>query len=313
MVLLLIRTIFDISYSGAIILNNCYRHNTKSQKRLTTKNQLIMKQRFTFLLAWILSLSGSMAQEVGTQYIPVSSQSAYFDISRSLREIGPIPPKGSSGHHLQKGNKEIPNLFEDKVYLNRENALPKGADPVWQQDGGIMGMSDPIVNFQGTRNDDNNGFYVSPPDTDGDVGPNNYFQMCNVIFEIFDKQGNSLFGPADNSTIWDGFIGPWTGTNDGDPIVLYDQQADRWLVSQFCVNTAVTGGNYYVLVAISTSGDPLGTYYRYAFQFANYPDYPKFGIWRDGYYLMVQHGNGTVTAASLNLSLIHISEPTRPY
>ena len=73
--------------------------------------------------------------------------------------------------------------------------------------------------------------------------------------------------------------------------------------SQFAVNT--TNGTFWELVAISTT--PViqtGSYYRYAFQFASFPDYPKFGIWRDGYYIMVQHGTaaGDVTAASFNRS-----------
>lgn len=79
---------------------------------------------------------------------------------------------------------------------------------------------------------------VIPPDTDGDVGPDHYFQMINLSFAIWDKEGNKLFGPVDNSTLWNGFIGPWTGTNDGDPIVLYDEMADRWLASQFAIFTS---------------------------------------------------------------------------
>ncbi len=263
-----------------------------------------MKVKFTIVFVMLFFAWSLYSQEIGQRYEPKPGVSGYFDVSRPLTEIGPIPPKGASGHHLHKKGNEVPQLFEDAVFLNPDNALPKGDDPVWQKYYGSKGMSAPIVNFEGTRNSDNGSTaeYVAPPDTDGDVGPNHYFQMCNTIFQIFDKQGNSLFGPADNSTIWDGFIGDWTGTNDGDPIVLYDQQADRWLVSQFAVDTEVTGGTYWVLVAISTSANPLGSYYRYAFEFDDYPDYPKFGIWRDGYYLMVQHGNGTVTAAALNRS-----------
>jgi len=263
-----------------------------------------MKKSFTILLSVVFLSLWSFAQEVGTTYTPEVSQNAYFDVSLPLTEIGPIPPRGASGHHQYKNHPGIPKLQEETVYKNIENALPKGDDPAWQMDFGGRGISPPIQNFQGVRNDDNGGYYdlIAPPDTDGDVGPNHYFQMCNTIFEIFDKSGNTLFGPADNSTIWNGFIGDWTGTNDGDPIVLYDEQADRWMVSQFAVDTDITGGTYWILVAISTSSNPTGSYYRYAFEYTNFPDYPKFGIWRDGYYLMVQHGNGTATASVLNRS-----------
>jgi PKD repeat protein len=110
-------------------------------------------------------------------------------------------------------------------------------------------------------------------------------QMVNLAFAIYDKSGNLLYGPADNSTIWSGFVGSWTGTNDGDPIVLYDEQADRWMASQFAVNTS--DGTQWMLVAISESPDPTGSWHRYAFEFTYMPDYPKFGIWPDGYYLSV--------------------------
>ncbi len=258
-----------------------------------------MKNLFTLLIAFAIC-SFLFAQEEGTSYSPVVSQSAHFDVSKPIRDIA-IPPQGVYSHHLWKG-KVVENQFKDKKMNNSDGALPVGDDPLWQKDYGTKGITPPIINFEGTRNSDNgtSSEWVSPPDTDGDVGPNHYFQMCNVIFQIFDKSGTSLLGPLDNSTIWDGFVGAWTGTNDGDPIILYDEQADRWLVSQFAVNTS--NGTYWELVAISTTGDPTGSYYRYAFQFTSFPDYPKFGIWRDGYYIMVQHGTaaGNVTAASFN-------------
>ena len=135
-----------------------------------------------------------------------------------------------------------------------------------------------IANFDGVPNLNS----VYPPDTDGDVGPDHYFQMINLSFQIFDKEGNSLYGPADNQTLWNGFIGPWTGTNDGDPVILYDEEADSWVATQFAINTQ--DGTYWELIAVSETGDPLGAYYRYAFQFPVFNDYPKMGVWPDGYY-----------------------------
>ncbi len=129
--------------------------------------------------------------------------------------------------------------------------------------------------------------------------------MINVSFQIWDKQGNSLYGPFDNSTIWDGFEGDWTGTNDGDPIVLYDQAADRWLVSQFSLpHSSGPGGiflepPYYELIAISKTSDPTGEWYQYAFQFDDYmPDYPKLGIWPDGYYMATNGFDRGISFAS---------------
>ncbi|MFW5705603.1 MAG: GEVED domain-containing protein, partial [Bacteroidota bacterium] len=159
--------------------------------------------------------------------------------------------------------------------------LLQGPDPVLQEKTGIASVRSIDVNFEGV----NNLSGVAPPDTDGDVGPDHYMQMVNLAFAIYDKNGNLQYGPADNSTIWDGFIGSWTGTNDGDPIVLYDEYADRWMASQFAINTS--DGTQWELVAISATGDPTGSWYRYAFQFDYMPDYPKLGIWPDGYYISV--------------------------
>lgn len=159
-----------------------------------------------------------------------------------------------------------------------KNSLPDGPDPLLQDRQGSRMHRGPELNFDGVGNVSG----VIPPDTDGDVGPDHYFQMINLAFAIYDKQGNKLYGPVDNSTLWNDFMGPWTGTNDGDPILLYDEMADRWMASQFAVNTS--DGTFWQLMAVSESGDPLGAYYQYAFQFPAFNDYPKYGIWPDAYY-----------------------------
>jgi len=262
-----------------------------------------MKAIVILFSAILIFLSSIQAQLTGASYTPVVSQAGYSDTSPALTSIGPVTPKGAQGHHQYK-NFLIEELSQNKRLKNPDNALPQGMDPALQKEAGLKDAIIPVRTFEGIENPDNGPSYLQdwiyPSDANGDIGPNHYVQMCNTIFEIFDRSGNSLFGPADNSTIWDGFIGDWTGTNDGDPVVLYDERADRWLVSQFAISTEITGGTYWILVAVSTTSDPLGSYYRYAFQFESFPDYPKFGIWQDGYYLSVQHGNGTAKAAVLN-------------
>src|SRR5262249_45189249 len=109
---------------------------------------------------------------------------------------------------------------------------------------------------------------------------------------IFDKNGTSLRGPFDNNTLWDGFGGPCQTSNDGDPVALYDPLADRWMLSQFAIPTGAplmcnTPTPTYQCIAVSTSGDPTSSYYRYAYQLSTdtFYDYPKFGAWPDGYYM----------------------------
>jgi len=125
---------------------------------------------------------------------------------------------------------------------------------------------------------------VSNPDTEGDVGPNHYFQMVKRSFAIWDKYGNMLYGPVENKILWDNLIGPWTDMTFTDPIVLYDPISDRWLASCM-VYTLLVG--YYEVIAISETPDPLGSWYCYAYEFDNMPDYPKFGVWLDGYYMTI--------------------------
>ncbi|MEN1785856.1 MAG: choice-of-anchor D domain-containing protein, partial [Bacteroidota bacterium] len=142
------------------------------------------------------------------------------------------------------------------------------------------------VGFDGGSNQDNadvNGIQVAPPDTQGDVGPNHYIQMTNSVTTIFDKSGNTLFGPVPNSVFFQNLDPVLAGTNDGDPIVVYDQFEDRWIVSQFAVDQ---GAPYFMLIAVSETADPLGAYNQYAISYeTDFPDYPKLGIWNDALYI----------------------------
>jgi hypothetical protein len=208
---------------------------------------------------------------------PIVSKAVYFDVTPPLRDM-PIVLPGERDRSWKDNiiqNKSMEDEFKNRVYDIAEDFV----DPVLQSSyPATREITGPVLNFDGVGNV--NGVY--PPDTDGDVGLNHYFQMINLSFAIWDKQGNLLYGPVDNSTLWNGFIGPWTGTNDGDPIVLYDESADRWMASQFAINTS--NGTYWQLVAVSSTSDPLGSYNRYAFQMPAFNDYPKLSVWPDAYY-----------------------------
>lgn len=152
--------------------------------------------------------------------------------------------------------------------------IPGGGLVKWQGPAKLLQV------FDGANNDDNFnnlGFIVSPPDTIGDVGKTHYVQMVNLLTEIFDKQGNSVLGPFPTSAVFNGLFGQsWCAhSDDGDPIVAYDEETDRWLVSQFLA-TFQDG----LCIAISTTGDPTGSYNVYEFDFTGigFPDYPKFGF-----------------------------------
>src|SRR4029453_17075663 len=165
---------------------------------------------------------------------------------------------------------------------------PVVPDPVVQRVLGKIEIPGPLISFDGNSNLCG----CVPPDPNGAVGPNHVVTMANLHFQIFNKAGQSLFGPAANNTLWAGFGGDCQTDNSGDPVVIYDQLADRWLLSQF----TSSGPTFFECIAVSTSPDPTGTYFLYAINTGNnFPDYPKAGMWPDAYYFSTREFANGVT------------------
>ena len=146
-------------------------------------------------------------------------------------------------------------------------------------------ISAPEASFEGLSSDDNAAafdFRVVPPDTVGDVGPNHYVQAVNLLVRVYDKSGAPLTAPFKMSHLFAPLGAPGGTTDNGDPVVLYDQAADRWLIS---IPSATAP--FHQCIAISATSDPTGSYHLYAFQMPNnkFNDYPHFGVWPDGYYM----------------------------
>jgi len=157
----------------------------------------------------------------------------------------------------------------------QENSAP---DPVIQlRDGGTQTVGGPIVNVAGLSSNAN------PPDTVGDVGLNHYVQMVNATtWQVWNKAGVPLTGALSFGNLWP--VGNNCRSNTGDPIVVYDHLADRWLLSQI-------GNNNRECIAISQTPDPTaGTWFLYDFDMGEFPDYPKFGVWPDAYYMTTYLG-----------------------
>lgn len=221
---------------------------------------------------------------------PTFSNNVSFDVSPTLRQLAarritpPLPEEDQGEVREEHGPEatESDNYFTDTAVQNNAPQLT---------------IPNTGTNFEGLSNQDNFNIFggrVNPPDPVGDVGPNNYVEMTNLTFAIFDKQGNKLLGPVDTGTLWDGFPVPDCTDPSGDPVVLYDQFADRWLLSQFTTRGLDDPSlPFYDCVAISATPDPTGAYYRYAFQTQAdsvdggyfFPDYPKYSVWKDSYVL----------------------------
>ncbi len=218
---------------------------------------------------------------------PLVVRPSHFDVSPPLRALATRRP--AYGPLIDV---EVPR-FDPPPPSPFAPRRPEGPDPALQTRTSGLRMPAPAVSFDGVSNADNLavlGFRVVPPDTNGDVGPNHYVQWNNLVYKVFNKSGGLLLGPLAGNSLWAGFGGLCETTNSGDPIVRYDRLADRWFLTQFAVFTFDANGDpqppFYQCVAVSTSPDPTGSFYRYAFQTPNnrFNDYGKFGVWPDAYY-----------------------------
>ena len=221
---------------------------------------------------------------VGEQRRAEVSNAIHFDKTpKPLREMFETgePQKPARG-----GKDFEPGRPQPVGNANREFTDPLAAKSV----GAPSALADPKASIVGTPIDPQ--ARVAPPDTTGDVGPNHYVQWVNLRYSIYNlvRDANNQITtfalvpgfPKQGNVVWQGFGGRCQTDNDGDPIVQYDQLADRWVLTQF----AVSAQPYTQCVAVSTSPDPTGTYFRYAFSYSrDFNDYPKMSVWPDGYYI----------------------------
>lgn len=215
-----------------------------------------------------------------------------WDVSQPLRDVKVVPRKGAPLRIFRDPTtppdvEELPEGWDGKVgtrfspHVHQKSAGSRAAIPT------------PAANVEGLGKGIS-GFALGgvPPDTTGGVGPNYYMQWVNTSFAFFDKSGGMVDLDGNDwrtgNTIWDGFGGRCQNTNDGDPIVLYDQLAGRWVMTQFGLSASGTGPHSQC-IAVSTTGDPLGTWNRSEYEWPNnyLNDYPKLSVWTDGYYLTV--------------------------
>ncbi len=274
------------------------------------QKDLRQNQTFHLAIVLVLALSAVFPAAAARAEVPLPADEPYNGpapvISQALTaavspELGSIKVEPSlAALAPQTGlDKPLPRPQDEKPDPNSDYV-----DTVVQENYPGPSLLTVFRSFNGlSANDDQTvlGGVVTPPDTDGAVGPNHYVQIVNLVFAVYDKNGNVLGGPWPNNVLWDtaNTGDACESSNDGDPIVLYDQLADRWLLSQFALPN-YPNGPFYECVAISTTGDPLGSWYLYTFLISNtkMDDYPKFGVWPDGYYMSINQFDSGVWAGA---------------
>jgi len=173
----------------------------------------------------------------------------------------------------------------------KQQQLPRTNAPVTQINFAGISSINNLTNYNKT---------FTPSDANGDVGPIHYVQTVNSLFQVFDKlTGNPLGDPFELSNVFAsaGQVGPCATENQGEPIALYDPLANRWILSQLNFDTdsgGIAQPPFHQCIAISTSEDPTGSYFSYDFIIPNknLGDYPKLGVWQDGYYMTFSQING---------------------
>ncbi len=233
-------------------------------------------------------------------------------VSRALREFPSLESTDIRDviDNADEANPPRHGDLEDENGNRFGTTTQKIDDPlVALQRAQVRGSTAPAlsVEFEGIGNVSG----VLPPDTEGAVGPDHYLQVVNSAFSIYNKAGTLLQGPLNTNTLWAGFGGLCQSDNNGDAIFLYDQHADKWVLTQF------TSGNV-VCFAVSTTTDPQGTYRLFQVNTQRFPDYYKVGMWpaadNNAYFLTTNSGfqGGYDVYAIDRQSMISAADPARP-
>jgi hypothetical protein len=243
---------------------------------------------FSFLTHWrrVESTpfkSKSAKIEILSELRPQTKKAFASGISDTVSSFSPAQPNANP--HKKSADEKAREIPNNKILRKIDTNAVRDTEANLGSLSAIP-MPTPLLSFDGLSSNDNFAAYgarVVPPDTNGDVGQNHYVQAVNSLVRVFDKNGNPQTPPFKLSTLFANLGTPCSNRDDGDPIVMYDSLADRWILSQFCTFAPP----FRQMIAVSQTGDPTGSYYIYEFVMPNNKlnDYSKLGVWSDGYYM----------------------------
>jgi hypothetical protein len=265
---------------------------------LTTQNNYKMNKTLSIVLtAGLLMLAIAVLGQ--QQSFPATTASSEFlGKSRPLTELEPIVLTRSG---KEKGRvvvpKGVPNFTEQKPMPSpyADVALPQGNDPLMYNVPG-RSLDFPVlpeIVFDGT--DETLASGVVPPDPNGEIGRDYYVQTTNTsggtYFTVYDLNGTEVFSLPNLNALWTEF----NVQGFGDPIVLWDEGAQRWLLTEFQDFSGTS-----LLMAVSETQDPTGSWFVYRVQTPNFPDYPKYSIWPNAYLITTNEPDGNIPVYAID-------------
>ena len=222
----------------------------------------------SLLALWVLPTFSQ--QSLGEEVLTVTeSKVVLLGKTKKLADLLELPVTSNLKKDKFKQNKKAPNNFFNRPArkLARPDLEHQGADRLrtTNRSNSSAAELEVLINKNGIANNS-----VFPLDPTGVVGKDYYLQAVNATrIGVFRKDGTFVESFSGN-TLWSDL----NLTSRGDPIIVYDQENSQWIITEFTNPTSL-------LIAVSETSDPLGSYYTYEFIAPNFPDYPKYGIWND--------------------------------
>lgn len=237
-----------------------------------------MNRIITTILCFCFTFS-LFGQKSTPPYEVSETKAIYLGKTKAIREIPNLEILSKSKKSKFKEARKKPSNFKSRRGFSkvlRPDLEFQGIDSIRQSDDGTVFIA-PKVNIFGID------FGGSPSDPSGDIGKDYFLQAINATqIAVYDKFGNQL-RVIEAERLWESL----GASSAGDPIILYDERAERWFITEFTDPANL-------LIAVSVTTDPLGTYHTYTFATPEFPDYPKYGLWPEALVVTTNEETGGV-------------------